>query len=255
MFIAVNGQVHHVAVTGAPEAPPLVLLHSLGTSSALWQAQVAALAGRRRLICPDFRGHGLSELSADPLSLHMLAGDVLALLEDLGVSQFALAGISLGGVIAQLVAAAAGERLTGLALFDSYAFTAHPPMWQERAAKVRAAGLGSIAEGVLSLWMRPDEAATPEGRGLARMLAATPDEGYAAGCDALALADNRTRLGLIRSPTVVACGALDRAAPPAAAQTLAALIPGARVEILPGAAHIPLLHHAAACTALIESIL
>jgi 3-oxoadipate enol-lactonase len=255
MFIPVNGHVHHVALSGPADAPPLVLLHSLGTSSALWQAQVAALAARHRVICTDFRGHGLSEVSTTPLSIDTLAGDVLALLAALDVDRFTLAGISLGGVVAQLVAAAAGNRLQGLALFDSYAVTANPSMWIERAAKVRCDGLASIADGVQSIWMTPEERTAPEGRGLARMLAATPDEGYAAGCDALAQADNRTRIGVIRAPSVVACGSLDRAAPPEASRAMAALIADARVEVLAGAAHIPLLHHAARCTEIIRTIL
>ncbi len=255
MFVTLRNHTHHVAIAGADDAPTLVLLHSLGTSSAVWQAQVAVLAASHRLVCPDFRGHGLSEVSADPLSIATLAEDVLALLAWLGVDHFALAGISLGGVVAQMVGAAAGDKLTGLALFDSYVVTANPTMWHNRAATVRDAGLASIAEGVLSLWMTPGARPTPEGRGLARMLAATPDEGYAAGCDALAQADNRARVGAIRAPTVVACGSLDRAAPLEASRALAALIPAARVEVLEGAAHIPLLHHAAQSTAIVRSIL
>jgi len=255
MFITVNDHTHHVALAGPQDAPPLVLLHSLGTSSALWQAQVAALAGDHRVICPDFRGHGLSEVSTTPLTIDALADDILALLAALGIERFALAGISLGGVVAQRVAAAADDRLQGLALFDSYVVTADPAMWAGRAAKVRSDGLASIAGGVLALWMAPGETTTPEGKGMARLLAATPDEGYAAGCDALALADNRALVGTIKAPTIVACGSLDKAAPPAASQALAALIPGARVEVLDGAAHIPLLHHAGRCTAIIRAIL
>lgn len=255
MFLSANDHVHHVACAGDEQAMPLVLLHSLGTASALWQAQVAALAGSHRVICPDFRGHGLSELSATPLNIETLAGDVLAILEALEVDRFALAGISLGGVVAQAVAAAAGDRLRGLALFDSYVLSQNPAMWTDRAAKVRRDGLAAISEAVLSLWMSPAESADADGRGLARMLATTPDEGYASGCDALANADNRARVGGIHAPTVVACGALDRAAPPEASRVLAAMIPGARVEIIEGAGHIPLLHHARQCTEIIRSVL
>lgn len=255
MFLSANGHVHHVACAGDEQAPPLVLLHSLGTASTLWQAQVAAFAGSHRVICPDFRGHGISELSQTRLSIETLAGDVLAILEALGIERFAMAGISLGGVVAQVVAAAAGERLRGLAIFDSYVLSQNPAMWTDRAAKVRREGLDSISETVLSLWMSPAESADANGRGLTRMLATTPDEGYAGGCDALANADNRARVGRIHAPTVVACGALDRAGGPEASRVLAAMIPEARVEIIEGAGHIPLLHHARQCTEIIHSVL
>lgn len=255
MFLTHDDHTLHCAQHGPDGAPVLVLLHSLGTSGQVWQEQVAALSARHRLLCPDFRGHGLSAVSRAPLDIDRLADDVLAVLAAQGVGAFALAGISLGGVVAQALAARVGARLTGLALFDSYVVTAHPAMWRDRAATVRAQGLPAITEGVLSLWMSAAERATPEGEGLANLLRATPDEGYAAGCDALAAADMRDRVGVIRAPCVVACGALDRAAPPAATEALAAAIPGARAEVIAGAAHIPLLHHAGACTALIETIL
>lgn len=255
MFLKLHDHIHHVALAGPAGAPKLVLLHSLGTSSAVWQSQVAALAGRYRVICPDFRGHGLSEVSRTGLSIEALAADVLELLAQLEVESFALAGISLGGVVAQAVAVQAGARVQGLALFDSYVSTANPQMWIDRADKVRRDGLGAISDAVLDLWMPSPDRDTPEGIGLSRMLAATADEGYAAGCDALASADNRAVIGTVHAPTVVACGALDRAAPPAASQLLAGLIPNARVEIVDGAAHIPLLHHDRRCTEIISSVL
>jgi 3-oxoadipate enol-lactonase len=255
MFFTHDDHTLHCALNGPADAPVLVLLHSLGTSGQVWQAQVESLSGLYRVLCPDFRGHGLSAIARAPLSIDRLADDVLALLSAQGVDRFALAGISLGGVVAQAVAARAGARLTGLALFDTYVVTANPAMWRERAAKVRAEGLGAISDGVLSLWMSPDERTTPHGEGLANLLRGTSDEGYAAGCDALENADLRDRVGAIRAPCVVACGALDRAAPPAATEALAAAIPGARAMLIPAAGHIPLLHHAETCTALIETIL
>lgn len=245
----------HCSAAGPEDGPVLVLLHSLGTSALVWQEQVAALSGTHRILCPDFRGHGLSAVSHEPLRIDRLAGDVLALLDTLEIGRFALAGISLGGVVAQAVAAAAGERLTGLAIFDSYVVAANPAMWHDRAATVRRDGLATIAEGVLGLWMGPEERATPAGEGLARMLALTPDEGYAAACDALAGADLRARVGAIRAPCIIACGAADRAAPITASQTLAQLVPGADLRVIPGAAHIPLLHHAGECTSILKTIL
>ena len=60
MFLNANGIVHYVRLDGQPGAPPLLMLHSLGTASPVWDAQVASLAGSFRVIRPDFRGHGLS---------------------------------------------------------------------------------------------------------------------------------------------------------------------------------------------------
>lgn len=255
MFLTCNDHTLHVALCGDPDAPALVLLHSLGTEAALWDAQAATLSANHHVIRPDFRGHGLSAESRAPLTCEALAQDVLALLDALEIDRFALAGCSLGGVVAQLVAAEAGARVQGLAIFDSYVQSLDPQMWRDRAATIRKDGLASIAPGVLGLWMTGDEAETPEGEGLRHMLERATDQGYAAACDALALADCTQAAGRIACKTIVAYGSEDKAAPRSAALALADAIPGATLQEIPGAAHLPLLHHAALCTAILTKIL
>ena len=99
------------------------------------------------------------------------------------------------------------------------------------------------------------EAETPEGEGLRHMLERATDQGYAAACDALALADCTQAAGRIACKTIVAYGSEDKAAPRSAALALADAIPGATLHEIPGAAHLPLLHHAALCTAILTEIL
>lgn len=255
MFLTINNRTLHVTTAGDPTSPPLVLLHSLGTCAALWEKQVAELASERFVICPEFRGHGLSDESAGPVTCEALAEDVLAIIDAMEVADFALVGISLGGVVAQIVAGRAGARVSGLAVFDSYVQSLNPQMWRDRAAKIRADGLASIAPGVLKVWMTEADATTVDGAGMARILAVASGEGYAACCDALANADNREIAAQITCPTVVAVGAEDHAAPVSASQSVVDAIAGARLEIIEGAAHIPTLHYPDRCTAIIRSIL
>lgn len=255
MFVSINDHIMHVALYGDEQAPALVLLHSLGTSHAVWQQQVRAFRSTHFVICPDFRGHGLSDLSTSPVTIETLADDIVALLSELGVKSFHLAGISIGGLVAQCVAAALSERVRTLTVFDSNIVSLAPQMWKDRAAKIRADGLASIAGGVLARWMTPQAAETPSGRGLATMLARTPSEGYAAGCDALAIADCRALAARLTMPVSVAVGELDEATPPAAGKALADAISGARFTTIAGAAHIPLFEQAQAVnTILAESI-
>ncbi|WP_370270738.1 alpha/beta fold hydrolase [Nioella sp.] len=254
MFLTVNDHCLHATVAGDPESPVLVLLHSLGTEAALWDAQVARFSATHRVICPEFRGHGSSEESHTPLTCETLAADVLAVLDQHGVGDFTLAGCSLGGVVAQLVAAEAGTRVKGLALFDTYVKSLDPQMWRDRAAKIRADGLAAIAGGVLGLWMTEDDRATPAGKGLARMLARASDQGYAAACDALAEANCLDAAARITAPTIVAFGSQDKAAPQAASEALAAAIPDARLRVIDGAAHLPLLHYPEACAAILDEL-
>src|SRR4051794_41726852 len=87
----------HALVEGPDDAPVLLLGPSLGTDVGLWDAQVATFAGSHRVIRYDLRGHGGSEVVPGPCTMADLAGDVVALLDRLGVNRFSYAGVSIGG--------------------------------------------------------------------------------------------------------------------------------------------------------------
>lgn len=248
MFTRANGHVLHVATAGERGNPPVVLLHSLGTSAVLWEAQAQMLARSHFVVCPDFRGHGLSEESREPLTVELLADDILTVAADLGLADFALAGVSIGGMVAQLVAAKAAGRVRALAIFDSSLASLDPAMWRRRAADIRANGLSGMADAILSRWLTAAAGGTPEAAGLARMLETTGATAYAAGCDALALADCREAAASLRIPTIVAVGDEDAATPQTAARELAQAIPGARLRVIGKAAHLPMVEQPAAVT-------
>ena len=105
-----------VTVVGPEGAPPLVLGNSLGTTSQLWQPQLAALRARFRLIRYEHRGHGGSPAPPGPYALADLGRDVLRLLDDLGVEQAAYCGLSLGGMVGMWLAANAPGRIGALAV-------------------------------------------------------------------------------------------------------------------------------------------
>jgi 3-oxoadipate enol-lactonase len=252
MFVSTNVHTLHVALHGSTANPAIVLLHSLGTCAEVWEAQARALARSHFVICPDFRGHGLSDLSREPLTVEALADDVCAIVAALQLTSFHLAGISIGGMVAQLVAGTTPTAVRTLTLFDTSLVSLNPRMWRDRAAKVRADGLDAIAESVLTRWTTSAARQTPEGRGLAAMLARTPSEGYAAGCDALAVADCRSYAARLTVPTTIAVGAFDEATPPAASKALAEAIAGSVYRVIEGAAHIPLFEQAEAVNGILR---
>lgn len=245
----------HVRIGGPPGAPALVLLHSLGTSQAIWDAPAAALATSFRVIRPDLRGHGFSETTPGPYSMARLAGDVLALLDALGIASAHIGGISIGGMIAQSVAALAPERVLSLALCDTAMAMPPPATWHERAAAVRAGGTAAIAEATLARWVTPGFIEAPPAHGLRQMLLRTDPEGYAACAEAIAEADLRASTARLRLPALVLVGAHDPSTPPAAAEALAEAIPGARLEVIAGAAHLPTVEQPWAVTALLRDFL
>ncbi|MGZ4462885.1 MAG: 3-oxoadipate enol-lactonase [Gaiellaceae bacterium] len=223
---------------GPEDGPLLVLPGSLGTTVAIWEPQLDALAGFRLLLC-DLRGHGTSEVPPGPYSVRQLGQDLLDLLDELRLDRVSLCGLSLGGAVGIWLAAERPERIERLVLACTSARFASDDRYRRRAATVRESGIASIAESVIERWFtpafrarRPDVVAAYRER-----LLATPVEGYAASCEAIADWDFHERLGEIRTPTLVLAAEGDEATPPEHAELLASGIPGARLQLLPQAAH------------------
>ena len=248
MFLQAAGITHHVRLDGPPGAPPLLMLHSLGTAGAVWDEQAAALAGSFRVIRPDFRGHGLTGLTPGPYTVEDLTADALAVLNALGVERAHVAGISLGGLVAQSLAARTPERVAGLMLCDTALSIPPPETWHERAATVRAHGMEAVVDAVLARWIQEGFRDQPGAAGLRTMLLRMPAEGYAACCEAIAAADLAESTRRLRVPTLVLVGDQDPSTPPAAAWALHEAISGSSLVVLPDASHIPTVEHPRAVT-------
>src|SRR4051812_6235099 len=139
-FVEIRGLATHIAVDGPPGAPAILLLHSLGTNLHVWDAQVDRLAHGLRVVRFDLRGHGLTELSTAPYTIEDLAADALAVLDAAGIAIAHVGGVSIGGMIAQAIAARAPARVASLILCDTALALPPPEMWRTRAQTVRAEG-------------------------------------------------------------------------------------------------------------------
>jgi len=226
-------------LSGPGQAPVLVLANSMGTTAAMWDDQLGALSRRFRVLRYEHRGHGGADPPPGPYRMEQLGGDLLGLLDQLGLERVSFCGLSLGGMVGMWLAANAPERVDRLALCCTSA-KADPAPYLERAAKVRAGGTGSVAGEVVERWFTPgfrERAPETVARAVA-MLLATPAEGYAGCCEAIAAMDLRAGLGSIAAPTLVLAGADDPATPPPHAEAIVAAIPAARLEVVAGAAHL-----------------
>jgi 3-oxoadipate enol-lactonase len=233
-------------ISGAEGAPALLLGGSLGTSLAMWRAQVEALSKRHRVIAFDQRGHGHSFAPPGPYSIEELGADVVALIDHLGLERVSYCGLSIGGMIGIWLAAEAPERLNRVVLMCTSAHAPPASRWLERAALVREAGTpGVVADTVVERWFTPAWAQSNAAIVAAyrAMIATTDAEGYASCCEAIAAMDLRDKLPRISAPTLVISAAEDLALPSEHQRLIAENVPGARFATIEDAAHIPTAQH------------
>jgi 3-oxoadipate enol-lactonase len=231
----------HHEIEGPADGPVVLLGTSLGTALGVWEAQLPALAEHFRVVRFDHRGHGCSPVPPGPYEIADLAGDVLALIDRLGVRRAHYCGLSIGAMVGMWLGANAPGRIDRLVLMCTSARLPPPSAWAQRAEAVLAAGTPEpVADSVVDRWLTPAYAAAhPEQRRRLRdMLVATPADGYAACCGAIERMDLRGDLPRIAAPTLVVAGAEDPASAPEHQELIAALIPGARLEVVADAAHL-----------------
>ncbi len=218
----------HSLHAGASGGPSVVLLHGLSGSHRWWLKTIPALAGHFRVHVPELVGFGGSRRASRQPDMAEMAGVVLAWLDSLGIVRPHLVGHSMGGQVSVHLAAAHPERISRLVLVDA-------------AGIPRPMTLPGLRRFVLELvaprtWVRPRFAGT------------IALDALRAGPRALARAtrhiladDVRPLLPLIRNPTLLIWGALDPLTPLPQGEEMAQAIPGARLVVLPAAAHIPMV--------------
>ncbi|TJZ90937.1 3-oxoadipate enol-lactonase [Paracoccus gahaiensis] len=243
----------HYRIDGPEDGPTLLLINSLETDLRLWEALMPLLPARLRILRYDKQGHGLSDLG-DGRSIADHAEDAIALIDEVG-GPVVVAGLSIGGLIAQAVAARRPDLVRALVLSNTAARLGTPDSWQARIDAVRAGGPESIAEAVMARWFTPAFRDKPQVALWRLMLSRTPAEGYVAACRALAEADQTAAPAALRLPALVIAGAEDGASPPDLVRATADLIPGAAFHLIPGTGHLPCVETPAAMAALLTPFL
>ena len=240
-------------------AQPVVLAHAIGTDHRMWDALAERLASRFRVVRFDARGHGRSPVPPRPYSLEELAEDAGALLDRLGVGKVHWVGLSMGAMTGMAFALAYPQRLGRLVLANTT--SSYGPegraMWEARAKAVEQGGLAAIEPMVMGRYFSEDFRASHPGNVAAasKRFLETPVEGYLGCCDAIAELDFTADLGRIHNRTLVIAGALDAATPPAMSQAIAERIPGARLSVIQGAAHLSAAEKPEEFATLVESFL
>jgi 3-oxoadipate enol-lactonase len=225
-----------------PEAPRLVLIHSLALDTSIWDGVASKLGDGVSILAYDCRGHGRSDRRAGSFTAELFARDLAELLDHVGWPTAAVAGCSMGGCVAQAFGGLYPARADALGLIDTTAWYGKeaPEAWRERAAGARSKGLVGMVEFQVARWFSESfRAAHPElVRATTQVFLANDLDCYAASCVLLGAADLRPYLALLRIPVTVIVGEQDYATPVAAARQLHAAIPGSTLTILRGARHL-----------------
>ncbi len=222
------------------EGPTVVLLHPVGLDSSCWSLQVEALLPKFRVVRPDFRGHGRSDVTPPPYTLGGLAADVHLLLQQLRQTPAHVIGLSLGGMVAQVLALEHPEVVRSLVLADTN--STMPPEARramiERGEVAIRGGMTSVLDSTLARWFTPAFLSSEVVARCRERLLADDVQGWAGGWQAISGVDTDPRLGEIRVPTLVMVGELDVSAPVSRARAMAERIPGASLHVVAGAPHM-----------------
>ena len=250
----------------------LLMINGIGAARDSWALQIDDLAARFRVITLDNRGVGDSLVAPGPYSTRQMAADAAALVKALGVERTHVMGVSMGGAIAQEFAINYPELVDRLAIVCSWAAC---DRYLERcflilrhlAVSEGPKGRGWSAEMrrflALIAYARDDFAhaydliVTGE-KTAAEAVAAGREqsvEGFAAQADACLTHDTRGRLASIAAPTLVLAGTEDAFTPFPLSQALAAAIPEATLDTMPGCGHVMFYERPAAFNARLASFL
>lgn len=234
----VNGTRIHYRIDGPAGGAVVVLSNSLGTDLRMWDAQVAALAPRFRVLRYDSRGQGASGVPEGPYELEDLGRDLLGLLDGLDIARAHVCGVSMGGLVALWLAAHHPGRLESAVYANTAAKIGTDELWEARMETVRAEGMRGVRDGVLARFFTSSFDDRDAIDRVAEMLESTSPQGYLALCSAVRAADLRGEVGDIDVPSLILTADQDRATPPSDAAWLHEHIRNSRLVVIDGAAHL-----------------
>lgn len=224
---------------GNPDGPPVVFANSLGTDLRLWDKVIPLLPEGLHYIRYDKRGHGLSDCPPAPYKMGTLVRDVEQLMDHLKITGAVFVGLSIGGMIAQGLAAKRLDLVRAMVLSNTGAKIGTRELWQDRIDGVRAGGIESLADAVMERWFSRAFRDTPELAAWRNMLTRTPAEGYIGCSAAIQGTDFIASTSGLRLPTLGIAGSEDGATPPDLVRETVDLVPGSSFHLIRGAGHLP----------------
>ncbi|WP_370045682.1 MULTISPECIES: 3-oxoadipate enol-lactonase [Salipiger] len=245
----------HYRIDGPEDGAPLVFSNALGTDLRIWDRIVARLPEGLRILRYDTRGHGLSDAPEGPYSMGTLVRDTERLMAHVAMQDAVVVGLSLGGMIAQGLAAKRLDLVRALVLSNTACKIGTRAIWAQRIAQVEAGGVAALAEGTMQRWFSARFRATPESAAWRHMLERSPVQGYLGCCHAIAGTDFITPTSGLRLAALGIAASEDGSTPPDLVRETTELIPGAQFRLIRGAGHIACVEAADAYAAVLSEFL
>ena len=234
-------------IAGPEDGPPVVLIHGLGLSRAIWAGLMPALAAEHRVLSYDFPGHGQSAPETRKMSLERYAEQVRGLMDAAGMESATVIGFSLGGMINRKLAMVAPERVRALAILNSPHERSPEAQARVEAQADQSAqgGPGATIDAALERWFT--EGFREEHEDVVEAVRA-----QVLSCDPASYADARSVLAHgvkeliapeppLALPTLIATSENDSGSTPAMARAMQEEIAGSVLEIVPEVKHLGLL--------------
>ncbi len=224
---------------------PVLLVHAFPLNARMWEPQLESLGDRWRLIAPDLMGFGGSDAPEDAsgYSVDSFAGDLKAVLDELGIDKVVLAGLSLGGYVALAFLRKYRAAVSALVLADTRAEADAPEAIEKRTNQqgiVREQGPGALTDGLIgALLGEPTREKKPDVVETVRGLMDNPAAGYVGALEAMkGRPDSTPDLASIDVPTLIVVGENDTLTPPELSRKMHEHIGGSRLVVIPEAGHL-----------------
>lgn len=231
---------HHLNVIdeGPRDGAPLLLLHALGTGAHVWEDMIEHLPPGLRIIRPDLRGHRSSTAPSAPFKMGTLVRDVERVLDELGLRDVVVVGLSIGGMIAQGLAVKRLDLVRGLVLVNSSARVGIASQWDKLIQEIKTTGSMDMVSRTLEAWFTKDWQHSHKIDPWRNSLAALPDDVLIGYLEAVKTTDFYTPTSGLRLPTLGIASFEDKVVPPDMTRETVELIPGSKVEILRRSGHL-----------------
>ena len=224
--------------------PAVVLIHGYPFNRSLWTEQTEALTSRFRVVTPDLRGFGESDTSEGPVTMNRMAQDVAELMDQLGIHQAVIGGLSMGGYVALAFVKQFPSRVKALVLADTRAQADTEEAKQTRhqqAEKALSEGMAGIADGMLPKLLTPDTVSKrPEVVKRVRdMMLKTKPQGAASALLGMAEREDLSEfISTIGVPTMIVVGREDAITPVADSEKMQSKIAPSRLVVIENAGHV-----------------